>query len=169
VLYAALGLQNLRGTELRRANSRLIVFSALFGIVRPNDRIPAYRLSGGTNLPPIGALTRFWRPNLAPVIAGAAGGRLIVDLRSAPYAQMWSPAEHPGAPCVSIKVWHRTGAGQRQAVSHHNKATKGALARLLATASDAPGSADEVVDLARTGGWDVETDPGSPGQLAVYC
>ena len=35
--------------------------SALFGAVRPTDRIPAYRLSMKVNLPPLGPLAGLWR------------------------------------------------------------------------------------------------------------
>ena len=51
VLYDALGLPGLPGDARRRASSRIAVVSSLFGLVRPADRIPAYRLSGDTSLP----------------------------------------------------------------------------------------------------------------------
>ncbi len=39
-LFGELDLTKLGGDELRRANKRLIIFSALLGFTRPNDRYP---------------------------------------------------------------------------------------------------------------------------------
>ncbi|MFP5407571.1 MAG: peroxide stress protein YaaA, partial [Gammaproteobacteria bacterium] len=47
VLYEALDLTSLDAAARRRATSWLAVTSGLFGLLRPADRIPAYRLSGG--------------------------------------------------------------------------------------------------------------------------
>ena len=56
---------------------------SLFGLVRPGDRIPAYRLSGDATLPGLGPVAGLWRETPRP------GGRrrrvgdgLLVDLRS---------------------------------------------------------------------------------------
>ena len=39
----------------------MAVTSALFGLVRPGDRIPAYRLSGDVSLPGLGPVAGVWR------------------------------------------------------------------------------------------------------------
>jgi cytoplasmic iron level regulating protein YaaA (DUF328/UPF0246 family) len=123
VLYDALGYATLEGTARRRANSSLVIASALFGLVRATDRIPAYRLSGGTVLPGLGGLAPLWRPAIEPELSAAPG--LVVDLRSGVYAGL---ARVPGA--VDVRVL-REAAGRRTVVSHDNKYTKGLLARAL--------------------------------------
>jgi cytoplasmic iron level regulating protein YaaA (DUF328/UPF0246 family) len=45
VLYDALGVDTLDGASRERALSSIAIFSALFGLIRASDRIPAYRLS----------------------------------------------------------------------------------------------------------------------------
>ena len=50
----------------RRATSRLLVTSSLFGVVGPADRIPAYRLSGDAVLPGLGGVAAHWRESLGP-------------------------------------------------------------------------------------------------------
>ena len=76
VVYEALSHATLSTAGKRRAASSLRVASALFGLVSPADRIPAYRLSGGTSLPGVGSLAAAWRPVLEPELAGH---RLVVD------------------------------------------------------------------------------------------
>lgn len=51
VLYDALDVESLRGAEAARADARLAVGSALFGLLRAVDRIPAYRLSAASKIP----------------------------------------------------------------------------------------------------------------------
>ncbi len=152
VLYAALDHASLSGVELRRANRRLQIVSALFGLVRPNDRIPAYRLSGSSRLPALGALPTFWRPAVSREVARSSG--LVVDMLSSPYAAFVKlPAD-----AVTVKVWQMGPTGQRTAASHFNKATKGHLARTLATCADEVRRPADVADVARAAGFEVTLD-----------
>ena len=123
VVYEALSYSTLSPAGRRRANSSLRVASALFGLLAPTDRIPAYRLSGGTSLPGVGSLAAMWRPVLEPELAAHRG--LIVDLRSGAYAAL---ARAPRA--VQVRVL-RDVDGRLTVVSHDNKWTKGRLARAL--------------------------------------
>lgn len=123
IVYDNLDYASLRGATKRRAEESLVVASALFGLLRPGDRVPSYRLSGGTALPGLGGLASVWRPVLEPALA--ATGELVVDLRSAAYATL---ARVPRA--VEVRVLRDEG-GTRTVVSHDNKWTKGKLARAL--------------------------------------
>jgi uncharacterized protein len=152
VLYAALGLQGLAGQDLRRGNRRIAIVSALFGLVRPTDRIPAYRLSGGSRLPGIGPLPGYWRDAVSAEVARHRG--LVVDMLSSPYASMVTLPR--GA--VTVKVWQEGPGGRRTAVSHFNKATKGELARVLATVPEELGTPGDTLDVVRAAGWRADLD-----------
>lgn len=142
IVYDNLGYPTLDRAARRRADTSLVVASALFGLLRPTDRIPAYRLSGGTVLPGQpqgkGGLGSRWRPVLEPLLAGL--GELVVDLRSGDYAKL---ARVPGA--VQVRVLRDAG-GTRSVVSHDNKWTKGRLARALCEHG-----ASSVADVAEVG------------------
>ena len=56
VLYDALDVGSLRGAAAVRARRRLVVGSALFGLLTADDPVPAYRLSAGSALPGRGTL-----------------------------------------------------------------------------------------------------------------
>ena len=137
VVYEALSYASLSSTGRRRANGSLRVASALFGLLAPRDPVPAYRLSAGTSLPGVGSLAAAWRPVLEPELAAH---RLVVDLRSGPYAAL---ARVPHA--VQVRVL-RERDGARTVVSHDNKWTKGLLARALCE-----GGARSVADVAEAG------------------
>jgi cytoplasmic iron level regulating protein YaaA (DUF328/UPF0246 family) len=144
VLYDALDVDSLRGAAASRARSRLAVGSALFGLLRADDLIPAYRLSAGSRLPGRPTLAARWRPALEPVLASIAEGELVVDLRSGSYAGL---GKVPGA--ISVDVVAEHADGRRTVVSHFNKAHKGRLARALATTRSEPGDAAAVAAVAR--------------------
>ncbi|SDF33758.1 peroxide stress protein YaaA [Pseudonocardia oroxyli] len=149
VLYDALDVRSLTRAGRARADARLAVGSALFGLVRAGDPIPAYRLSAGSTIPGGGALAARWRPVLEPVLAEVDD--LVVDLRSGSYAAL---ARVPGA--VTVNVLAERPDGTRSVVSHHNKSHKGALARLLATTRAEPSDAAGVARIARKAGLTVE-------------
>lgn len=153
VLYDALDISSLHGAAAGRAATRLAVGSALFGLLRATDAIPAYRLSAGSKLPGQPGLARRWRPALAPVLAGVAAGELVVDLRSGSYAAL---AKLPGA--VRVDVVTEYDDGRRKTVSHFNKSHKGRLARVLAVAESEPGDAAAVAAVAAAAGMRVERD-----------
>lgn len=153
VLYDALDIGSLKGAAARRARARLAVGSALFGLVRADDPIPAYRLSASSKLPGGATLSARWRPLLEPVLAQLAAGELVVDLRSGSYAAL---GRMPGAVHVDVLAEHSDG--RRTVVSHFNKAHKGRLARALASSRSDPDNAAGVAAIARRAGLRVERD-----------
>lgn len=151
VLYDTLDVASLTPPERERADERLAVASALFGLVRGSDMIPAYRLSGGGSLPGTGRLRTAWRPVLEPVLAGVGG--LVVDLRSGAYAAL---ARVPHA--VAVRVLSEDAQGRRKVVSHHNKAHKGRLARALARTAEEPATVADLLAVAEEAGMRVELE-----------
>lgn len=167
VLYEALDLASLEPPARRRASSRLAIVSGLFGLLRPSDHIPAYRLSGQVILPGVGPVSRFWGHHLGPAVEEASRGGLVVDLRSSAYLPFWRPPRDLASSVVRVRVLHEAG-GRRKVVSHFNKATKGRLVRDVLRDGTTARSPRRLVEQLRDLGWQVETPDGSqPGQLDV--
>src|ERR1044072_3365927 len=57
-------LPGLPAAARRRAAGQVLIASALWGFVRPGDRIPYYRLSAKARLDGFGAPAAWWRPAL---------------------------------------------------------------------------------------------------------
>ena len=164
VLYENLGLHSLDSAARRRATSSLAITSSLFGMVRPADRIPPYRLAGGVNLPGLGVISAHWRKVLDPVVRAAAGNGIVVDLRSSTYAAFWRPGGDLAPKVATVRVLQQVGS-RRMVVSHFNKATKGRLVRALLESGATPRRPAALADVIRDLGWKVELgDPGKQGQ-----
>jgi cytoplasmic iron level regulating protein YaaA (DUF328/UPF0246 family) len=160
VLYDALAVATMSRAQRRRADARLAVGSALFGLLRATDAVPAYRFSAGSVLPGLPGLRTLWRPALSPVLA--ALDELVVDLRSGAYAAL---APVPGA--VTVRVETERADGSRAVVSHFSKAHKGRLARALVTTTAEPGDVVRLRALLRRAGERVEHHGGAELTLVV--
>ncbi len=160
VLYDALDAASLTPAQRERAHARLGVGSALFGVLRASDGVPAYRLSAGSRLPGMGTLASLWKPLLPDAIRAVADGGLVVDLRSGGYRALGPVAE-----AVTATVLTERPDGTRTVVSHFNKHHKGLLARALALAEDEPADLDDVAGAAAAAGLRVETD--GPRSLVI--
>ncbi len=158
VLYDALDVASLSAAAKRRTATRLAVTSSLFGLVRPGDRIPAYRLSGDATLPGLGPVAAVWREALGPALTSAVGSGLLVDLRSSMYAAFWRPPAELARRVATVRVLHESH-GKRSVVSHFNKATKGRIVRALLEDGGNPTTPAKLAELLGTLGWSVETGP----------
>ncbi len=141
VLYEALDFASLPSAARKRADTTVAIASALFGLLRPSDRIPAYRLSGDTTLPDLGTLSSVWKPAISGVLAEAKGP--IIDLRSGAYLALGPIPEEAADRSLIGRVLLERG-GKRSVVSHHNKATKGRLTREVLKHGKVPKTIDKV-------------------------
>ncbi|WP_334143326.1 peroxide stress protein YaaA [Corynebacterium nuruki] len=181
VLYDALDAATLTDSD-PAARTRLAVGSALFGVVRADDLIPHYRLSGSTKLPRRAAasgaasdtssgaaptMKKRWGRTITDALNATpdgAGAGVIVDLRSGSYQGLGKlPVQdaESGTGAVTVRVESVRPDGTRKVVSHFNKHYKGVLARVLATAgsdADDARTAADVADLARGAGFTVEVN-----------
>ena len=147
VLFTALGLADLPWEGV-------LIASALWGVVRPGDRIPAYRLDMSARPPRIGALTGYWRE---PLRAALPDRGLVLDLRSGAYAAAWQPrrANH-----LVVRAFTEAADGQRTVISHMVKRVRGEVARLVLQAGGAD-HPEEVAEIATAGGLRVELCDGA--------
>jgi cytoplasmic iron level regulating protein YaaA (DUF328/UPF0246 family) len=151
VLYQRLDLAGLSAAARRRAAKRVLIASALWGFVRPTDRIPYYRLPPSTKLDGIGPLAAWWRPALAAAMPDEPG-ETIVDMRSGAYTSAWKPKQ---ATLLAVRAF-REEKGKRKAVSHMAKAVRGDVARALLLAKREPKTPDEIAAIATEAGFEVE-------------
>jgi uncharacterized protein len=152
VLFKRLELSRLPA----KARRRVLIASALWGVVRPDDRIPYYKLPPKQKLPGIGPLAKYWRPALAEALPDSDSD-LIVDMRSGAYSTMWKPK---WARLLGVRAFTEE-SGERKAVSHMAKAVRGDVARALLEAKKAPADPEAAAAIAEAAGFTVELNDGN--------
>ena len=157
VLFGELDLPSLDEASRKRADESLAIASALFGLLRPDDLIPAYRLSGNVTLPRLGTVAGRWRAPLPRVMRELTGNGLLVDLRSGTYTALGKPPAELAERTATMRVLHEH-QGTRKVVSHFNKATKGRIVRGLLESGADPQTVDELHTVLSDLGWTVERD-----------
>jgi cytoplasmic iron level regulating protein YaaA (DUF328/UPF0246 family) len=160
VLYEGLDAPTLPPAARVFARDHLVVSSALFGLLRPDDPIPAYRLSPDSRLPRT-PLKPLWSAVVSDVVALHEG--LILDLRSEAYAAL-GPAPRR-AESWYLRVVSEGADGPRRALNHFNKKGKGEFTRALLRAGiDHPDAASLIAWAATVG---IRLEPGAPGELTL--
>ncbi len=152
VLFGRLELPKLPA----KARRRVLIASALWGVVRPDDRIPYYKFPPSTRLDGIGVPNAFWRSALAAALPDEEG-ELVVDMRSGAYSAAWKPKR---ATLLAVRAFSEEG-GKRKAVSHMAKAVRGDVAKVLLAAKRAPANPDSAAAIAESAGFTVELSDGS--------
>lgn len=157
VLYGGLDPGSWSTEAWRHAERGVVVVSALWGALRPSDRIPPYRLHLCSRLIGLDRLEPTWRSVLPPVLADAAQGEgPILDLRSPAYRAVGRPG---GLDDQTVTLRVRPAPG---APAHIGdviaKRTRGEAARhLLESGSELHDPLDIADVLASR--WPIELDP----------
>jgi cytoplasmic iron level regulating protein YaaA (DUF328/UPF0246 family) len=144
-LHEGFGVATLSTGARERAERSVVVASALWGLLRPSDRIPSYRLHVCSRLVGMDRLEPTWRTVLPGILAAAAGSDgLILDLRSPVYRAMGMPAG-PGDRTITLRV-DQAGVGRRigDVVA---KRIRGQAARHLLESAAEPMEPDVLADI----------------------
>lgn len=152
VLYDAIEFNTLNTTQRQWVDDHVMIQSALFGLIRANDCIPAYRLSANSRLTTIGTpLKRLWKT--AHEAIDWTGVGWVLDLRSLDYATLATLPD--SLPSVRVAVAQRTKAGEVKALNHFNKAAKGDLIRRLAQSAAVLSTPKEFIEWAHKEGLEL--------------
>ena len=130
VLYQALGWASLSAAAKKRGASAVVIISAKYGAVRPDQLIENYKekIDNGAMRAPVGK------------VLDAIKTPLIVDCRSSTYKTVWhSPVEKTVEVRVSTVV-----NGVRTVVTHMSKKTRGEITRWLLQSRSLPKTPEDL-------------------------
>ena len=134
VLYQGLGWHSLSAIQRKHANSRVLIVSALFGLVKPLDQIFSYKLKIDN---------KYWRDAIATVSEKFVK-ELVIDCRSSTYKSVWSiNLENT----VEVRVF-KVVNGERSVITHMSKKYRGELTRHLLAQPNDPTTPAEVHRMA---------------------
>jgi cytoplasmic iron level regulating protein YaaA (DUF328/UPF0246 family) len=149
VLYQGLGWNSLSATQKKRANSRVLIVSALFGLVKPLDQIFQYKIKINSKL---------WRDAIAAVSTKFVS-ELVIDCRSSTYKSVWTINPEN---TVEVRVFKINGT-ERSVITHMSKKYRGELTRHLLMQTNDPATPAEVQRMAAQL-FECELHPPADGQ-----
>ncbi len=144
VMYKSMDFAGLPTGAQRRLLENGVIFSGLFGLLRPDDLIPNYRLSMDAVVPGIGKVSAYWRPRLSPVLNKTVSGRVVWNLLPGIHEDAWED-DHSYKRMIIVKFVREQG-GERKTLSHGVKPLRGQLVNYIVR--------ETVEDVERLHAWD---------------
>ena len=111
-LYSATDFADLPTGAQRRMLENGVIFSGLFGLLRPDDLVPNYHLRMDGTLPDIGDVGAFWRPHLSPALNETLDGRFVWDFLPEELRAVWNN-EHSYDERVRVRFIEEDESGER--------------------------------------------------------
>jgi hypothetical protein len=163
LVFQHLDAATLRPEAITHAQAHLRILSGLYGLLRPRDRIEAYRLEMGCKVAPPGArnLVAYWRPRLTAALdRELANDEVVLNLASQEYLRAVDVRALRGR--VITPVFKEPGRGGKlRVVTVHAKQARGAMARRVCQQQ-----LDDPAQLAGFGdaGWEPAAPPPERGE-----
>lgn len=117
----------------RFAQQHLLILSGLYGMMRPCDRIEAYRLEMGCKFAPEGSanLTAFWKPRVTEALNKLLRrGEPVLNLGAGEYLKAVDQKQLKG-PVIWPVFKERRDDGSLKVVTVHAKEARGLMARFI--------------------------------------
>lgn len=147
VMYDSIDYQSLDDEAKECFGQNTIIMSGLFGMVRPFDLIPTYKLRMGVKLRLNKTCAAIWKPLITTSLASTAENGVIWDLLPNEHSAAWDPSKISCETRYTVKFLEAGRDGRLKTVSHWSKALKGSLVRHLVANPQAAGTVDTALDL----------------------
>ena len=158
-LYVGLDAGSWSSHAEKRATRHVVIVSALWGALRPADRIPPYRLHVCARLDGMDRLEPAWRTLLPPILTDAAAPRgPILDLRSRGYQAVGRPIGLDDQ-TVALRIRPSPGGPAHIGDVIAKRVRGEAASHLLSSVAD-PEDPLDIADILATR-WSLEVDPPS--------
>ena len=129
VMYQAMDFAGLPTGAQRRLLENGIIFSGLFGLLRPDDLIPNYRLRMDAVMPELGRVFQYWRPRISPVLNETLKNRVVWNLLPNVHEKAWED-DHSYRKMIVVQ-FVRDDGGERKVLSHGVKPLRGQLVNYI--------------------------------------
>ena len=156
-LYEGLDAGSWSSHAENRAARQLVIVSALWGAMRPADRIPPYRLNICARLIGMDRLEPAWRSFLPPILLDAAARRgPVLDLRSRAYQAAGRPTALEEQ-TVTLRIRPLPGGPAHIGDVIAKRVRGEAASHVLSSVAD-PEDPLDIADVLATR-WSLEVDP----------
>ncbi|MDX1421004.1 MAG: YaaA family protein [Rubricoccaceae bacterium] len=154
VMYQAMEFAALPTGAQRRLLENGVIFSGMFGLLRPDDLIPYYRLKMDATVEGIGKVSRYWRPHLSPLLNRLLQGKVVWNLLSGTHEDAWED-DRSYDRMYRVK-FYREEDGERKPVTHGVKDLRGNLVHFIVT--ELADDLEALEDWEAPDGYEVDPD-----------
>ena len=153
VMYSAMDFAGLPTGSQRRLLENGIIFSGLFGLLRPDDLIPNYRLKMDAKVGDLGRASAYWKESLSKTLNELLTDQAVWNLLPGAHEAAWDDTE-TYARMIRLKFYREDDSGERTAVTHGIKELRGSLvANIVNETAD---SVDSLEDWEAPDGYEVD-------------
>jgi cytoplasmic iron level regulating protein YaaA (DUF328/UPF0246 family) len=154
VMYEAMDFENLPTGAQRRLLEHGVIFSSMFGLLRPDDLIPEYYFSHAGKLPELGSVTDFWHPFVTETLNDFVKNHLVWNLLPASLLKIWKPIT--GQSTIVTVEFLRKKKGKLEAVTDNLDTLIGGFVNMLVKGSAE--SIEALEELTHPKGFEVDFD-----------
>ncbi len=138
VMYEAMNFQTLPTGAQRRLLENGIIFSGLFGLLRPDDLIPAYHVVLDASIPGIGDVASYWHDLVSQALNKQLKDHVVWNLLPDDMPPVWTD-EHTYQEMITANFYGKRKGGKLPPVTDGVEALRGQLVGFIVKES-----ADEV-------------------------
>lgn len=131
VMYQAMDFPGLPTGAQRRLLEEGIIFSGLFGLLRPDDLIPMYKLRMDATLGDIGKVSSFWKEPLSQALNETLTGRFVWNFLPGIHEEAWTNEVTYDAMVKTVFMRRPKRGEDYQAVTHGVKSLRGKLVNYI--------------------------------------
>jgi len=154
VMYRAMEFPALPTGAQRRLLENGVILSGLFGLLRPDDLVPDYRLKMDARVEGVGKASQYWRKPLSEHLNALLAGQAVWNLLPAAFEDAFDDAGTAGR---TIRVqFVKEENGVRRPLTHGVKELRGALVGFIVTA--VADSVDALDDWEAPDGYEVDRE-----------
>lgn len=132
VMYQSMDFDGLPTGAQRRLLENGVIVSGMFGLLRPDDLIPMYKLKVDSSVKGIGKVSKYWRPLLSPVLNELLQGKVVWNLLPGAHEDVWEDEESYDR-MYRLKFF-KEEKKKLKAVTHGVKELRGSLVNFIVTA-----------------------------------
>lgn len=131
VMYQAMDFPGLPTGAQRRLLEEGIIFSGLFGLLRPDDLIPMYKLKMDANVPGLGKMSAYWKDMLSQQLNETLKGRFVWNFLPGVHEDAWTNEVTYDA-MIRVKFFRRPRkSDELNPVTHGVKPLRGKLVNFI--------------------------------------
>lgn len=129
VMYKAMDFAGLPTGAQRRLLENAIIFSGLFGLLRPDDLIPNYKLRMDASLPEIGKVFKYWRSHISGLLNETLKEHTVWNLLPNIHRDAWDD-DHSYKMMIDVSFFDEEN-GERKAITHGVKPLRGQMVNYI--------------------------------------